>query len=335
MISKQNYQKALDLINKSTSVLITTHVKVDGDAAGCCVALNEALSSLGKKTRILFLSPLPDWYSFLLDKPVPILGKDLSKEQLLQDKLGRFDLVIIVDTNSISQLPGFEEFLKQNPSPVLIIDHHATSDSLGNVELVDSKAAAASLIVLDLFKFARWPVTPKVADALFAGVTTDTGWFHFNNTGAAVFRACAELTDAGANPSQIYQKIFQNFSPQRLRLMTAMLNTFELHFDGRYAVQHLTLQDFKTTGAKYEDTENLIDFCQLISSVEAAALFVELPDKRIRCSLRSRGRVNVCEIAQKFAGGGHPSAAGAYLQSPIENAKQSVLNLVGQQLIPG
>lgn len=327
-----DFQKAVDLINKSSSVLITTHTKVDGDAAGCCVALNEALTALGKKNQILFLSPLPDWYSFLFDKPVPVLGKDLSKEFLLQDKLGRFDLIIIVDTNSISQLPGFEEFLNQNRSPVLIIDHHATSDSLGNVDLVDSKAAAASLIALDLFKFARWHITPKVADALFAGVTTDTGWFHFNNTGSAVFRACAELTDAGAKPSQIYHKIFQNFSPQRLRLLSAMLNTLELHLDGRLASQYLTQKDFKITGAKYEDTENLIDECQRIASVEVAALFVELPDGRIRCSLRSKGAVNVCEIAQKFAGGGHPSAAGAYIPGPVENAKLSVLDLIGQQL---
>ena len=88
--------------------------------------------------------------------------------------------------------------------------------------------------------------------------------------------------------------------------MTVMQNSLELHFDGRYASQFLTQQDFKTTGAKYEDTENLIDQCRRIATVEVAALFVELKDGRIRCSLRSRGAVDVCKIAQKFDGGGHP-----------------------------
>jgi phosphoesterase RecJ-like protein len=328
MTPKKDFQKAVDLINKSTSVLITTHTKVDGDAAGSCLAMSEALSTLGKKTQLLFLSPLPGWYSFLFDKSVPVLGADLSKETLLQDKFGRFDLVIIVDTNSRSQLPVFVEYLKQSHSPVLVIDHHATTDGLGDVELVDSSAAAASLIVLELFKFAHWPITQKIAQALFVGVAADTGWFHFNNTDAAVFCACSELADSGVNPSQIFHNIFQSFSPQRFRLMTAMLNTVEIHFDGRCATQYLTQQDFKNTGAKYEDTENLIDECQRISSVEVAALFVELPDGRIRCSLRSRGAIDVCKIAQKFAGGGHASAAGAYLTGPIERAKQAVLDLV-------
>jgi phosphoesterase RecJ-like protein len=354
MIPKQNFQNALDLINKSANVLITTHTKVDGDAAGSSLAMKEALSTLGKKAQLLFLSPLPQWYAFLFDNKVPVLGRDITPEQLSagpalrsdvssvaqakeeaqKEDLGHFDLIVILDTNSYSQLPEFEDFLKKKTAPVLVIDHHKTSDSLGDVELVDSSAAAASLIVLELFKFARWPITPKIAQALFVGVTTDTGWFHFNNTSAAVFRACAELTEAGVNPSQIYHNVFQTFSPQRFRLMAEMLSTLEIHFDGRFASQHLTQQDFKTTGAKYEDTENLIDFCQLIASVEVAALFVESPDGRIRCSLRSRGHVDVCSIAQKFAGGGHKSAAGAYLPGPVENAKKTILDLVRQQLNP-
>jgi len=318
MIEKQDFQKALELISKSTlSILITTHTKVDGDAAGCCFALSEALSPLGKKSQILFLSPLPHWYGFLFEKPIPVLGKDVSKEQLIEGKFGTFDLVIVVDTNSFSQLPDFDEFLRQANLPVLVIDHHATADGLGDVELVDSRAAAASSIVLDLFKF--------------VGIATDTGWFHFNNTNAAVLRCCAELVEAGANPPDIYHNIYQSFSPQRFNLMTAMQNTLELHCDGRCALMHITQQDFKNTGAKYEDTENLIDQCQRIGTVQVSALFVETDDGRIRCSLRSRGDVDVCKIAQKFDGGGHHSAAGTFLPAPLEHAKKLVLDLVAEQ----
>jgi phosphoesterase RecJ-like protein len=335
-MNNQNFQtcppwrEAVELISKSSSVLITTHTKGDGDAAGCCVAMSETLSALDKKAQILFLSPLPDWYAFLFDKPIPVLGKDLSKDQLSQNK---FDLIIIVDTNSSSQLPGFEEYLKQADISVLVIDHHATSDGLGDVELVDSTAAAASSVVLDLLRFARWPITPKIAQALFVGIATDTGWFHFGNTTSRCLRDCAELIDAGASPVDIYRHIYQTFTPQRFKLMTAMQDTLELHFDGRYASQFLTLQDFKTTGAKYEDTENLIDQCQRIGSVEVAALFVELKDGRIRCSLRSRGAVDVCKIARQFDGGGHTSAAGAYLPGPLDNAKKLILDAVKSQLI--
>jgi len=328
-LTTNDFQKAVELINKSANVLITTHTKGDGDAAGCCVAISETLSTLGKKAQVLFLSPLPDWYAFLFDKPVSVLGRDLSKDQLQQNK---FDLIIIVDTNSSSQLPGFDEYLKQAGIPVLVIDHHATSDGLGDVEIVDSTAAAASAVVLDLFRFAHWPITPKIAQALFVGIATDTGWFHFGNTTSRCLRDCADLIDAGANPADIYRLIYQTFTPQRFKLMTVMQDTLELHFDGRYASQFITLQNFKNTGAKYEDTENLIDQCRRIGSVVVAALFVELKDGRIRCSLRSRGAVDVCKIARKFEGGGHTAAAGAYLPGPLDNAKKLILDAVKSQL---
>jgi phosphoesterase RecJ-like protein len=332
MISRKDLQKAVDLINQSTAVLITTHTRADGDAAGCCAAMSEALTSVGKKIQVLFLSPLPQWYGFLFEQKIPVLGQDVSVEQLSAGGLGHFDLVIILDTNSISQLPKFDAWLKRKPAPVLVIDHHATSDGLGDVELVNPNAAAASSIVLELFKFARWNMTPKIAQALFTGIATDTGWFHFNNTSSDVLRTCAELADSGANPNQIYHNIYHTFSLPRFRLMTAMLNSLELHFDGRYATQQLTLQDFKNTGAKFEDTENLIDECQRIATVEVAALFVELKDGRIRCSLRSGGAVDVCKIAQKFEGGGHPSASGAYLPQPLENAKNLIFNAIKAEL---
>jgi len=107
--------------------------------------------------------------------------------------------------------------------------------------------------------------------------------------------------------------------------MAAMLNTLQLHFDGRFASQHIALTDFERTGAFQKDTENLIDECRRIQTVEAAALFVEMDDGRIRCSLRSKGGIDVSKIAQKFGGGGHRMAAGTYLPGPLKNAKQLML----------
>jgi len=326
-----NFQKAIELINKSSNVLITTHTRPDGDACGCIVAISDVLTALGKKTKALMLSPMPEWYEFLFAEKVPVLGEDIKLEELMQGRFGEFDLIIIVDTNSISQLPEFEKFIKQIDKPVLIIDHHATADGLGDVELVDSNAAATALIVYDLLKFANWSVTEKIAEALFVAVATDTGWFQFRNTDSRVFKACAELINAGAKPIQIHDSLFQNFSPQRFKLMVAMLNTLELHLDGRFATQHISQQDFQQTGATHKDTENLINECQRISTIEAAALFVELKDGRIRCSLRSKDTVDVSKIAAKFGGGGHKMAAGTFLSGPLEEAKKTILTEMTEQ----
>jgi len=147
-----------------------------------------------------------------------------------------------------------------------------------------------------------------------------------------VFRRCADLTEMGVDSNDLFRKLYQSFSYPRFELMVAMLNTVELHFDGRYASQYLRREDFERTGAAYRDTENLINECQRIGSVSVSALFVELKDGRIRCSLRSRDTIDVNEIARKFGGGGHKLASGTYLPAPLEHAMQLIHDEVAQRL---
>ncbi|MBN2456459.1 MAG: bifunctional oligoribonuclease/PAP phosphatase NrnA [Sedimentisphaerales bacterium] len=331
MVNSSDFQKAVDSINKSSNVLITTHTKPDGDACGSAAAMYETLTRLGKKCKLLFPSPVPAWYEFLFTEKPQVIADDTAAEKPKLEGAGEVDLIVVVDTNTYKQLPGIETFLKDNDKPTLVIDHHATGQSIGDVELTDSSAAAAGLIVLDLLKFADWPVTKKIANALFVAVATDTGWFHFSNTNSRVYEACAELITAGASPTSLYRQLYQNFSQERFRLMVSMLSTIEFFLNGRYAAQQLTQKDFEHTGAGHEDTENLIDQCQRVSSVEAAALFVELKDGRIRCSLRSRNTIDVCKIAQQFGGGGHKMAAGTYLNGPLEEAKKQVFEAFKEQ----
>jgi phosphoesterase RecJ-like protein len=130
----------------------------------------------------------------------------------------------------------------------------------------------------------------------------------------------------------MHAKLFRNFTLKRFRLMTRMQQSLELHFDGRFAVQYLLKKDFEQTGTDYTDTEEFIDQCQRISSVESAALFVELPDGSFKCSLRSSGTVNVRQVAQRFGGGGHEMAAGVKLDGPLEQAKAKIFPLLGEQL---
>ena len=348
MVNTNDFQKAVELIDKSSNVLITTHIKPDGDACGCMAAISETLTALGKNVKILLLSELPAWYEFLFEQKPEIFSKktkitsaSLPRGSSVGQALGKNDLIVIVDTDSYNQLPQLDKYLKKCRAglapTILVIDHHETPESSvedrigGNIRLIDNSAAATALIVFDLLKYANWPITKKIAETLFVAVSTDTGWFQFSNTDSRVHRCCAELLDAGANPTQVYHHLYQNFSHQRLKLLAAMLNTLELHLDGRFATQHLTQADFMRTGAKYSDTENLIDECRRINSIQAAALFVEQPDGKVKVSLRSRGPINVSKIATKFEGGGHKMAAGAHLPGPIENAKKLILAEMAEQ----
>jgi len=331
MINTNDFEKAVDLINKSENILLTTHIKPDGDACGSVAAMYDTLTALGKKVKLILPSEVPEWYEFLFAEKHPILGRDVTIEQLKQGQFFEPDLIVLIDVNSNNQLSKFSEYLKQNDKPILVIDHHITNDGLGDVELIDTTAAATALIIFDFLKYANWPITEKIAQALFVAVATDTGWFQFSNTDSRVHRSCAELIEAGINNTQIYHDLYQNFSPQRFKLMTAMLNTLELHFNGRFATQQLLQQDFERTGATLKDTENLINECRRVSTIEAAALFVQLPDGRIKCSLRSRKDIDVRKIAAKFGGGGHTTAAGVHLSGSLQDAKQLIKSEVEKQ----
>ncbi|MBA7682641.1 Bifunctional oligoribonuclease and PAP phosphatase NrnA [subsurface metagenome] len=327
-----DFQKAVELINKSSNILITTHIKPDGDACGSVAAMYDTLTALGKKVKLILPSEVPEWYEFLFAEKPPILGRDVTVEQLKHRQFFEPDLIILIDVNTNNQLSKFSEYLKHNEKPILVIDHHITNDGLGDVELIDTTAAATSLIIFDFLKYANWPITDKIAQALFVAVATDTGWFQFSNTDSRVHRSCAELIEAGINNTQIYHDLYQNFSHQQFNLMIAMLNTLELHLNGRFATQYLLQADFERTGAALKDTENLINECRRVSTVEVAALFVQLPDGRIKCSLRSRSNIDVRKIAAKFGGGGHTTAAGAHLPGPLKNAKPLIKAEVEKQL---
>ncbi|HBG25998.1 MAG: hypothetical protein A2Y10_13585 [Planctomycetes bacterium GWF2_41_51] len=329
----KNFKKAIDLINGSQSWLITSHTRPDGDAIGCIKAFCELAAHLGKKAQPILLSPPAHWYNFIFEKPVPVLGNDFKLENLQNGSFGSFDLIIIVDTNSYVQLDDFDKWLKITKVPVLVIDHHITGDNLGNVEVIDSTAAATGEIVFDLFKFADWKITPVIAEALYIALSTDTGWFRFDNTDSRVMRNASSLIEFGASPSVVYHKLYQNYSPARLKLLGRMLNGVEFYHDGKIAFQHIMRSDFDATGATGSDTEEFVNECQRVNSVEAAALFVELKDGGFRCSLRSNGNVDVQKIASELGGGGHKMASGVNLKGSLTEAKKLILDKIEQQLL--
>ena len=326
MAVADNFKKAIDLINKSKSWLVTSHTRPDGDAVGCMKTLCEIASQLDKKAKPLLLSPPADWYKFIFDSPVPVLGNDVKLEELKAGKFGSFDLIVIVDTNSYVQLAEFDKWLKVSKTPVLIIDHHLTGDKLGTVEIIDSTAAATGEIVLDLLESAGWKITEQIAEALYIAISTDTGWFRFDNTDARVMRNASKLIELGARPSEIYHKMYQSYSPARLKLLGRMLENLELYQNGKIALMFILRSDFDLTGATGTDTEDFVNESQRISSVETSALFVELKDGGFRCSLRSNGTIDVRKIAAKFGGGGHKVAAGVNLKGPLQQAKKLILD---------
>ncbi|MBV8780356.1 MAG: bifunctional oligoribonuclease/PAP phosphatase NrnA [Phycisphaerae bacterium] len=323
------YQQLIDRISDRQHVLVTTHVRPDGDALGTTAALVLALRKIGIPAEVLLLSHLPSKYAFIY-KDNAIKFHDAEKGWPATLTLNQFDALLVADTGTWSQLPGLKEKLEALNGPRLVIDHHLTQESWADVRVVDTRAAAAAEIVGHLLE--RWDIAldRPIATAIFLGLASDTGWFQYSSTRPETMRLAARLMEAGVDTDAMYQHLYQNERPQRLLLQTRALQSLELQSSNRLAVMHLTTADFAACGAEVPSTEGIINGPLGIADVQVSILLLEPTEPRldgpIRISLRSKGQVDCARFCEKFGGGGHARAAGMRLPGPLADAKRIVMD---------
>ena len=329
-----DYERAIKLLRDSERILLTSHVRPDGDAVGSVGALRALLEQAARKegrrcsVRTLFLGEVPENYGFVLAETVWVLGRDVQAEELGGAWLEQFALAVVVDTHAARQLPVIGEALAGWSRPVLVIDHHPAGGTLGDVRLIETEAGAAGVLVYELADRAGWPITTAVAEALFVAISSDTGWFRFSNCGRRVFGIAGRLIEAGADPSVLYRRLYENFPAARLKLVALALGTIELFAGGRAALMHVSKAMLAQSGAQRSHIENIVNQSQQIGSVEVSVLLVEEEDGTVRASFRSRGSTDVNVLAQGFGGGGHSKAAGASLEAGLEAARATVRTAV-------
>ncbi len=170
------------------------------------------------------------------------------------------------------------------------------------------------------------------ATALYTAVMTDTGGFRFANATAEAFEAAAELVRDGARPEEVSHWIYESQSEASVRLLGEMLQSLELHHDGRIATVTLLTEMFERAGATAADAEDLVDHPRSIAGVDAVALLRQQGPDEYKGSLRSRGNVDVERIARSYGGGGHKNAAGFETEEPLEPLKAAVVDALRQAL---
>jgi len=281
--SDQAFEQAVRRLRAARSVLTVTHVRPDGDALGSMVALTLAARRAGKAARMLVPDAVPAKYEFLL------AGCERSDAGRFCAFADQAEVVVIVDTCTYSQLGELGGHIPARRDKIVVIDHHATRDDIGAVQWVDSSAAAAAVMVGMLLEALDWPVDAPTAEALMTGLTTDTGWLRFSNTNPRCLRMFADWMETGVRVDELYKRIYQSDRPQRLKLMVRALQSLELHCDDRLAVMALGGADFAETGARPDETENIVNEAMRLGGVSVAVLVIEQPTC-IRANLRSRGR---------------------------------------------
>ncbi len=300
----------LDVIRAGERFLVCSHSRPDGDAVGSILATGMLLEQMGKRADLVTADRIPAVY-----RELPTAHKIRNAMRVH----GPYDAVILLECDGLerARLRGLEPFFLVN------IDHHATGRPYGHLNWIDREAASVGELVHRLVKAAGATVTPEMATCLYTTVLTDTGGFCYGATRASTFALAQELAIAGANPIRIAQDIYFSTATSKLLLLGAALSN--LKRDGRLAWLWVSHQDMLRTCAAEEDCEGIVNYAVFISGVEAAAFLRELPERRIRLSLRSKGRVNVADIAARLGGGGHENAAGVTLEGPIPRALDEIL----------
>lgn len=275
--SNLTLEQADRLLREASSVWVFTHAKPDGDAWGSVVAMSRSLQSLGKAVHAWLTPPVPAQLLALPGSERVRVWSDAASGPCAPDAGGEPGLVLVLDTGSWSQLGPARALVEPRLDRTLIIDHHLMGDADARWKIIDPQAAACCEMLEPLAERLASPVAmPRVvADALFVGLASDTGWFRFSNSRPRTHEMAARLLAAGVDHAELYRRTEQMERPQKLRLLIRALDSLELLADGRVAYMQLRAGDFAATGASMDETERFVDVPQTVDSVELVILATE------------------------------------------------------------
>jgi bifunctional oligoribonuclease and PAP phosphatase NrnA len=313
-------REVLEALEGGRRVLLFAHVYPDGDVLGSQLGLGLALRAAGRAVTFACAHPVPDPFHFLPG------AKDVH-----QWKAGRneFDLVVALDCPDPARLGGLLDGSRGPGARVLNIDHHGDNRRYGDVNWVDTRAAATGEMVYDVIEAAGLPLTADVAVNLYTAIVTDTGSFRYSNTTPKTFRVAARLVEAGADPAHVATTVYETRHLGGLRLLGHVLQGMETDPDG--SVAWLVIDRNLASSPDLPEAEEFVNYPRSVRTAKVAVLFRELPDS-VKVSLRAKGEVDVARIAARLGGGGHPNAAGVIRPGTLAEAKTVVLGAVREAL---
>lgn len=294
------------ILEEAESFVLATHVNPDADGLSSVLAMHLVLKNRGRRSLPLLEERGPSFLDFLHGFGDLVTLEDFRKDSFPVEE----SVALVFDLSEETRLGEVAPVVKAARERV-ILDHHArTGEALPGLRMVDPRAPATALLVYRLLRELGWEISAEAAENLYAGLYSDTGGFRFENTREEAFRVAADLVRLGARPAVVGERLLENHPPARFELMRRVLERREILSGGRGVLSYLTLKDFEETGARPAEAEDLATFLRSMRGVEISAMVKELKPGEVGVSLRSRGRIDVAELAASEGGGGHVRAAG-------------------------
>lgn len=316
--------KIAELIRNSGKILVAAHVRPDGDAVGSVSGLVKSLVKAGKQVEAALIDGVPERFAFVFPDITLHRQAELPCEH---------DLIIVLDTGEEGRT-GFT--FKRNPAttPMINIDHHASNTMFGDINYVDTGAAAACEIVAALLSFSKLPVDSDIALSLMLGLVTDSRFFQNEGLRHTAHEAAAFLLRTGVNTAPILNTLNSGKAEADLRLQGFGLSNFKLTCEGRLAYLVIKQSDLQkhdaTVGNLY--ASGLFNQFLAISHTYASVVIFEREDGMSACEFRSRGGIDVKEVAVKLGGGGHLAASGCSQNKETDKLAQEAVELMRHQV---
>jgi phosphoesterase RecJ-like protein len=321
VIEREAHERFDDLLARARVYVLVTHVNPDGDAIGSQVGLGRYLQSLGLEVRIVNHDATPAELKFLEFDGPEAEAYDPARHDGLLDAA---DAIVLVDNSAPDRLGRMEAVARARVAKTFCIDHHPTKTTPWADNIIDTSASATAILVYELIRERGGTPDRAAAEALYAGLATDTGFFRFNSTSARAFRVAAELLEAGADPTRTFREVHERNAPAYTKLLGSALAGLSLDASGAVASIGVTLQMIETCGAAGVDTSEFTTPLLAVDGVTIAILFRELVDGRVKVSLRSKGDLDVQKMAAEFGGGGHRNASGIVMAGRFEDVVEKV-----------
>ncbi len=319
----REFDQFRSIVEACRTVVLSTHINPDADGIGSELALSAYLKGLGKRISIINHSETPDNLLFL-DPHHDVLRFDATRHPAA---IKNADLICVIDTNHLDRLADVKPMVAESKAKKICIDHHLEPGSFADLYILDEESTATGEIIYKLItSLDAKAITKEVANHLYAAIMTDTGSFRYPKTDAEMHRIIAHLIDCGADPTDIYQNLYEQGPAGRVRLLGMALASLRLAHGDKVAYMNLTRKMFQDTNTTEADADAFVPYTLTIHGVQIGLLFTELPNDVIKVSFRAKGDIWVNKLAQEFGGNGHQHAAGARIHNVVlEDVIQQVI----------
>lgn len=295
--------------------LVLTHASPDGDTLGSAYALKKGLRKLGKKVQVICPDEIPHKYDYFIDD---------SECDFIPET------VVAVDVADIKLLGSFWERFEGRID--LNIDHHVSNTHYAKRLYLDENAAACAECVYEILDELGVEFDKDIANALYTGISTDTGCFKYINVTSHTHEIAAKLHSIGVDASDINRIMFDTKSKSRVKMEMMVLNSAEFHFDDRCMILAVTLDIQSKTGCSKSDMEGVASMSRSVEGVLVGVAVKETEKNVFKISLRTYEPLDASEICKKLGGGGHKAAAGCTVEGTLAQAKEKILGAVREAL---